>query len=173
MGRGPSENANDGRRKLFDWEAAKETGTLAQFLKLRRYKKAVVSQTSPIPVGEHPELDSLETVLKAGAKVAFRAQIAIFLPCLVGMVLFLASFAVMAGVIGALEGDKQTILGVVETGAGDGILGFNSAVRMLVNSEDGPEVVPTSKKQRSKASLSAARVAPAAKGFTGADPSTS
>ena len=71
------------------------------------------------------------------------------------------------------EGDKQTILGVVETGAGDGILGFNSAVRMHVNSEDGPEVVPTSKKQRSKASLSAARVAPAAKGFTGADPSTS
>ena len=105
MGRGPSENANDGRRKLFDWEAAKETGTLAQFLKLRRYKKAVVSQTSPIPVGEHPELDSLEDVLKAGAKVAFRAQIAIFLPCLVGMVLFLASFGVMAGVIGALAAD--------------------------------------------------------------------
>tara|TARA_B100000768_G_C11224823_1_gene352250 strand:- start:42 stop:1037 length:996 start_codon:yes stop_codon:yes gene_type:complete len=68
------------------------------------------------------------------------------------------------------DGDKQTILGVVETGAGDGILGFNSAVRMLINSEDGPEVVPTSKTKGSKASLSAAQVHPAAKGFTGAEP---
>ncbi len=109
MGRGPSENANGGKgpvcRKLLDWEAAKQTGTLAQFLKLRKYKKAVVSQTSPIPVGVHPELDSLENVLKAGAKVAFRAQIAIFLPCLFGMVLFLTSFGVVAVVIPSLAAE--------------------------------------------------------------------
>lgn len=105
MGRGPSENANGGNgacKKWLDWEAAKQTGTLAQFLKLRRYKKAVVSQTTPIPVGVHPELDSLEQVLNAGAKVAFRARVALFVPALTGMVLLLTSFGVMAVVIGSL-----------------------------------------------------------------------
>lgn len=68
------------------------------------------------------------------------------------------------------DGDKQTILGVVETGAGDGILGFNSAVRTLVNSEDGAEMVPKPKTKGAKTSLSAAQVHPASKGFTGAEP---
>ena len=63
------------------------------------------------------------------------------------------------------DGDKQTILGVVETGAGDGVMGFNTAVRTLVNVETGVEVVPTNKTKGRKA----AQVHPV-KPFTGAEP---